>query len=104
MIDKESLRVIMKRTFKTLQAVKNDKNNVYKVEVKVSNYYEMVYTSSNILKLCILALGPEAPEFPVTVKDKSIDIAAVLEIVLQLLPLQEIEFLDEMNELLKEDN
>jgi hypothetical protein len=77
---------------------------MYTAEIRVLNYYELAYVISNMLKLCILALDQEAPEISKTVKNTSINVAVVLEIVAQLLPLDEIEFLDEIDQILIADS
>ncbi|TRX30893.1 hypothetical protein FNW52_19460 [Flavobacterium sp. ZT3R18] len=95
----EDIRESSVRYFKTLKPVTN-KTDMYTAEIRVSDYCELAYVISNMLKLCILALDQEAPEISNTVKNTSINVGVVLEIVAQLLPLDEIEFLDEMHQML----
>lgn len=89
--------------FKTLKPVTH-KTTMYAAEIRVLNYCELAYVLSNMLKLCILALDQEAPEISETVKNPSINVAVVLEIVAQLLPLGEIELLDEMHQIFINDS
>jgi len=91
------------RYFKTLKPVTN-KTAMYTAEIRMLNYCELAYVISNMLKLCILALDQEAPEISETIKNPSINVASVLEIVAQLLPLDEIELLDEMHQMLITDS
>ena len=77
---------------------------MYTAEIRVLNYFELAYVISNMLKLCILALDQEAPEISNTVKNTSIKVGVVLEIVTQLLPIDEIEFLDEIHQMLIADS
>ena len=98
----EKIRKLSVRYFNTLKPVA-DRKDIYTAEIRVLNYFELTYVVSNLLKLCILALDQEAPEISKTVKNTSINVGVVLEIVAQLLPLDEIEFLDEMHQILIDD-
>jgi hypothetical protein len=73
-------------------------------EIRVLNYCELAYIISNMLKLCMLVLDQEAPKISETIKNPSINVASVLEIVAQLLPLDEIKLLDEMHQMLSTDS
>lgn len=95
----ENIRKLSVRYFNTLKPVTH-KTDIYTAEIRVLSYYELAYVISNMLKLCILALDQEAPVISNTVKNTSINVGVVLEIVTQLLPVNEIEFLDEIQQLL----
>lgn len=99
----EKIRKLSGRYFNTLKPVTHRKD-IYTAEIRVLNYFELTYVVSNMLKLCILALDQEAPEISKTVKNTSINVGVVLEIIAQLLPLDEIEFLDEIHEMLINDS
>ena len=99
----ENSRKLSVRYFNTLKPV-TDKTDMYTAEIRVLNYCELAYVISNMLKLCILALDQEAPEISETIKNPAINVASVLEIVAQLLPLDEIEYLDEMHQMLITDS
>ena len=99
----ENIRKLSVRYFKTLKPVTH-KTDMYAAEIRVLNYCELACVISNILKLCILSLDQEAPEISETVNNPSINVGIVLEIVAQLLPLEEIEFLDEINQMLITDS
>lgn len=86
----EDFKQLIARYFTTMKPA-NDKTDIYTTEIRVSSYCELSYIISNMLKLCIQALDHER------CKDSSIDIALLLKVVVQLLPLEEIEFLDEIN-------
>jgi hypothetical protein len=103
-IDKpEDFRQLITRYFTTIKPT-NDKTDSHTAEIKVSNYCELSYVISNMLKLCILALDHEALGISKTAKDSSIDIALILKVVTQLLPMDEIEFLDEINKMVIADS
>ncbi|MBF7091933.1 hypothetical protein IUY40_10315 [Flavobacterium sp. ALJ2] len=94
----EDFRQLIDRYFTTIKPT-SDKTDIYTAEIKVLGYCELLYIISNILKLCTLALDHEALEISKESKDSSIDIALLLKVVTQLLPLEEIEFLDEINKI-----
>lgn len=98
----EKIRKLSGRYFNTLKPVTGRKD-IYSAEIRVLNYFELTYVVSNMLKLCILALDQEAPEISKTVKNTSINVGVVLEIIAQLLPLDEIEFLDEIHQMFIKD-
>lgn len=94
----EDFRQLIDRYFMTIKPI-NDKRDGYAVEIKVLGYCELSCIISNMIKLCALALDDEALEISKGGKDSSIDIALLLKVVTQLFPLDEIEFLDEINKM-----
>jgi hypothetical protein len=94
----EEFRQLIARYFTTIKPL-NDKTGRCTVEIKVSNYCELSYVITNMLKLCALALDHETPGISNMARDSSIDIALILKVVMQLLPLEEIEFMDEINKM-----
>jgi hypothetical protein len=57
-----------------------------------------------MLKLCILALDSESQEISQRIKNPSVDVGLILEVVLQLFPVDEFELLSEINELFVADS
>lgn len=94
----EVFKELIERHFKTLKPV-NKKTDIHVAEIRVFGYSELACITSSMLKLCILALDQDDPEVSRTVKNPSVDIALILEIVTQLLPYHEIEFLDKINQM-----
>ncbi|KIA98942.1 hypothetical protein OA93_06885 [Flavobacterium sp. KMS] len=94
----DDFKRLIARYFTTIKPINNKKDS-YTAEISVSNYCELSYAISNMLKLCILALDHEAIGISKTAKDSSIDVALILKVVTQLLPMDEIEFLDEINKM-----
>ena len=84
-----------------LRSLKQDtrKSGIYVAEIRVYDYFELGAVIRNLLKLCIVALNPDAAEVPETVRNQSIDVALILEIALQLFPIDEFELLNEINNL-----
>lgn len=68
-----------------------DRKDIYTVEIRVLNYFELTYVVSKMLNLCVLGLDQVAPEILKTIKNTSINIAFALEIVTQFLAIEEIE-------------
>jgi hypothetical protein len=91
----EKLQTLTAGYFNTLQPVQNEKD-IYNVKIKVGSYYELGCIITNMIKSSILALDQN------TAKDSnydSINVVLLLETVLQLFPINELEFLDRINEL-----
>lgn len=51
------------------------------------------------MKLCIIALDQDSAEVPPTIQNQYIDVGLILRIALQLLPVDELEFLNEITDL-----
>ena len=85
----ENLKKLIFPYFSTLKSV-NDK--------KLSNHYELGCVINNMLKMCVLALDQDAHKISETGKDTSINVGLVLEVVLQMFPMDEFELLSEIGE------
>ncbi|MBS7254562.1 hypothetical protein [Flavobacterium branchiicola] len=83
--------------FTTLKpATENPK--VQTAQIKVLNYFELGCLITDMLKLCILALNNEMHNVQEK-KNDSIDVSLVLETVLSIFPLDEMEFLGYVGEI-----
>lgn len=92
----EYLKQLTALHFRTLQAVK-DNSNEYTAKIKVLNYFELGCLITDMLKLCILALDHDMHNVEKK-KSQSINVGLILETVLQLFPLDEMEFLGYVGE------
>ncbi|WP_428229924.1 hypothetical protein [Flavobacterium sp.] len=99
----EYLRKLMIQYLNILKTP-NDKTEFYAAEIKLLNYYELGCVITEMLKLCILALDHEAQKISGAIKNPSINVALILEVVLQLFPVDEFELLTEINEFLIADS
>lgn len=99
----ENLKKLVSRYLSTLKA-STDNTEYYTAEIKLLHYGELGCVITNMLKLCILALDSEAQEISKRIKNPSVDVALILEVVLQLFPRDEFELLSEINELLIVDS
>jgi hypothetical protein len=84
-------KLLMSRMyFKTLQGTKT--KGVYTIPITTTGYADLLCTVSELLRLCItVAHADDSSLMP----NPQINIANLLEIALQLLPIHEGEFLDE---------
>lgn len=98
----DHLRKLTSLYFNTLKPI-SDKTEDNVAQIKFQNYSEMGYFISDMLKLCILALDQNAHIFLENNKKQSINVSLILETVLQLIPLDEFEFLSEINEIVMTD-
>ncbi|MEN2401964.1 hypothetical protein GKZ90_0019400 [Flavobacterium sp. MC2016-06] len=99
----EYLRKLSTIYFTTLKP-DNDKTKVNTAQIKFTNYYELGCTITEMLKLCILAQDYNSNKISETNKNKPIDVSAILEMVLEIFPLNEFEFLSDLSEMLAEDS
>jgi glycine cleavage system regulatory protein len=90
------LQELVASSFTTLRPNKHNKDS-YKVELEVEGYLNLLFTVSNLLKVSIMALDSE-DLFSAHAPSPQTHIRNMLEIALQLLPLDEAEFLDKIRE------
>lgn len=74
-------------------------DDVFLVEVAFSGYSSLICTVSDLMKLCALAMQSEEPYLSPLISNTQIDLAGIMELALQLMPIQEAEFLDVAREL-----
>ncbi|QSB26475.1 hypothetical protein HAV12_019225 [Flavobacterium sp. CLA17] len=98
----ENLRKLIASHFNTLKSV-NDKSVAYKAQIKMLNYYELGCAITNMLKMCVLALNQEEHKISDINQNQAIDVAIILEMVLEMFPLDEFELLSEINQIRIED-
>ncbi|MFH6994782.1 hypothetical protein [Flavobacterium sp. FlaQc-48] len=97
--DLEYLKKLMSLYLNTLKTP-TDNTEYFTAEIKLLHYGELGCVITNMLKLCILALDSEAQEISKRIKNPSVDVVLILEVILQLFPVDEFELLSEINELL----
>lgn len=98
----EALKKLAARSFHTLKPT-DDSSKTYIAQIKVSNYAELGCIMTDMLKLCILALDPETLNISEKDKNEPINVSLILETVLQLFPLEEMEFLSDVGEVVGGD-
>ena len=93
------LKKLTAQYFTTLKPTKN--KNSYAVQFKVVNYLELGCVITDMLKLCILALDHDMHKIE-EMKHESINVSLILETVVQMIPLDEFEYLSYMEEIVVE--
>lgn len=97
----EVLKKLASRSFQTLKPA-SDNSKAYIAQIKVSNYVELGGLITDLLKLCILALDPEISEIAEK-NNEPVNVRLILETVLQLFPLEEMEFFSDVGEVVGKD-
>ncbi|KFF18833.1 hypothetical protein [Flavobacterium hydatis] len=101
--DLEYIKRLTDGYLNTLKSI-NNKTDLYTAEIKLRNYYELGCLISSMLKLCVLALNQDELKISETDKKSPINVNVILEVVLQLFPLDEFELLSEINQVLISNN
>jgi len=92
----EDLKGIARKSFVVLQP--DDRKGHYNITLPVKSYFELHHFILDIVKLSLMALDAEQ-ESVTSIKNPCFAIRGVLEIVLQLVPLEEVELLDKIHQL-----
>lgn len=74
---------------------RNEKSKHYEIKIEVSDYKELLFTLSDLLKVAVLALDTEENSSKFIIDSRS-NIKALLEIAMQMIPFQEATVLDEV--------
>lgn len=91
----ERLKKLSTLYFSTLKPT-DAKSDTNVAQIKISNYSELGCVIAEILKLCIVALDYDAHKASNTIKTSPINVALILEMVLEMFPTDEMEILDEI--------
>jgi len=97
----EDIRVLSGKLLNALKKA-GDKRGMYNAEIRVYGYCELGSVIRNLMKLCIIALDHDSAEVPPTIENQYIDVGLILGIALQLFPVDELEFLNEITDLFSE--
>ncbi|MBS7233875.1 hypothetical protein KHA90_22930 [Flavobacterium psychroterrae] len=95
----ENLKKIIEKYFNLNSD--HDTSEFYTAQIKI-NYYELGCVITNMLKMCILTLENEGHIKSSTNKNP-VNVSLILEMVLEMFPLNEFEFLGEINEMVVGD-
>lgn len=98
----EGIRVLSGKLLNALKTA-DDKRGMYNAEIRVYGYCELGSVIRNLMKLCIIALDHDSAEVPPTIENQYIDVGLILGIALQLFPIDEFEFLNEITDLFSEN-
>jgi hypothetical protein len=97
----ENLRKLIAPYF-THSKSNNDNSEVYTAQINVS-YYELGCVITNMLKMCVMTLDNDGHIKSSTNKNP-INVSLILEMVLEMFPLNEFELLGEINQMVIGDN
>lgn len=67
-------------------------------KVNVAEYTGLVYLVMDLLKAALLALETDEPYSSSEIRDPNTNIASLIDLAIQLMPLEEIELLDILHE------
>ncbi|OUL62758.1 hypothetical protein [Flavobacterium sp. AJR] len=97
----ENLKRLIALHFRTLKPA-DDKSKAYIAQIKFVNYFELGCVITETLKLCIVALDHDAHKTSTTIKHSPINVGLILEMVLEMFPMDEFEFLSDVEEMVGE--
>lgn len=80
-----------------------DVKEIYPTQLKWINCYELGCVITEMLKLCVLALDQETHKISEMRESPAINVSLILETVLQMFPMDELELLSEITEMLDAD-
>ncbi|MFH7016838.1 hypothetical protein [Flavobacterium sp. FlaQc-47] len=80
----------------------NENSEVYTAQINIS-YYELGCVITNMIKMCVLTLDNDGHIKSSTNKNP-INVSVILEMVLEMFPLNEFELLGEINQMIVGDN
>ncbi|WP_289666017.1 hypothetical protein [Flavobacterium panacagri] len=95
----QKLQQLTAMYFTTLKPT--NESNSYTVQFKVVNYLELGCLITDLLKLCILALDNDMHNFSKKDNSAAINVSLVLETILHLFPMDEMEFLGFVGEVVE---
>lgn len=91
----EPLREMATKHFVLLES-QNRKRKIDSLQLNLSGYSDVMHLTADIVKVCMLALETETSSN--RIPEPNINISGVLAIILDLIPYEEAEFLDELRE------
>lgn len=98
----EQIKRLSARMLNTLKRAE-DKIGMYNAVIRVYDYQELACVIRSLMKLCIIALDHESAEVPPTIENQHIDVGLIMGIALQLFPVDEFEFLNEITDLFSDN-
>jgi len=76
----------------------DNRSEFYTAQIKI-NYYELGYMITNMIKMCILILDNDG-HIKSSTNKRPVNVSLVLEMVLEMFPLNEFDLLGEINEII----
>lgn len=76
----------------------------YTVEIRVMSYFDAISIARNLIKACLVVIDPDGAEVSNAVPHNRINPCDLLELALQIIPVNEIEMIDEIHKLVNSKN
>jgi hypothetical protein len=96
---KQKLHDLVSALFTTVTPDKQ-KKKLYAVSFTVYDYSHLILIVSDLINLCLLAIKDESECDSSSKANSKVNIAQILNIAIELLPIDEVEFLDKSREIL----
>ncbi|WP_291132392.1 hypothetical protein [Flavobacterium sp. UBA7682] len=97
----EELKELAKNNFQVLKPCKNRKGKAT-VKISINSYAELSYFLIDVLKVTVAALEADS-EGVGTVRNVPNAVSGVLEKIIEIIPLEEMDLLDKIHELVVDD-
>ena len=79
-------------------------NGWYTIEIRVMSYFDVICIARNLIKACLVVIDPDGAEVSNAVKNSRINQSDLLELALQIMPIDEFEMLDEIHKMVNSKN
>lgn len=97
----KQLDALQKSKLHLLQPKESSVGNYYEIAFPIESHLELMFLISNLLKVCVRALGESGLIHDRQIPQPEHNVQEVLRHVLHLIPLEELQFVDEVSALLK---
>jgi hypothetical protein len=98
----ENLRKLVASYFNTVNP-SSDKTGLYTAKIELLDYYELGCVITNMLKMCVLAVDHDMHKIS-DAKNQLINVSLILEMVIEMFPLEEFELLSKINKMFVADS
>jgi hypothetical protein len=100
---KQKLHELVGALYTTLTPDKQ-KKDLYAVSFTVHDYSHLILIVSDLINLCVLAIKDESERDSSSKAKSKVNIAQILNIAIELLPIDEAEFLEKSREIFSKKN
>lgn len=97
----EKLNTLQQSHLGILKPMENRNGSYYEISIPVNSHLELMFLICNLLKVCTLAMGEQEAINEIQIRQPEHNVQEVLRHVLHLIPLEELQFVDEVSALLK---
>ena len=99
----EEFKAYARRHLQSLQPCEKPEG-WYTVEIRVMSYFDAMSIACNLIKACLVVIDPDGAEVSSAVKINRINPCDLLELALQIIPVNEIEMIDEIHKMVNSKN